>query len=93
MIFTNIPELDTEILYHLSNKDIYALSQVNQYISNLCYKNKQLKQRCNTNKTIYYDYPLLLSGIHPYTKRKIRINGPQYNKLLKQYTTTLYLLC
>ena len=36
-IFTGIPEIYTEILLNLDNKELYNICQVNNYSAELCY--------------------------------------------------------
>ena len=87
--FTNIPDIDTEILHYLNSKNLYDVCIVNKYASRLCYRDKTLRHRINIYKKIFNEYQLLLSGVNPMTGRRIRIGGPIYQELEYLYIEKL----
>jgi hypothetical protein len=90
MSFTNINEIDTQILQGIDDYSILdVMCQTSKRAQQLCKKDPLLSERLQIYKKYgpvrYQNYKSVLNGINPETGRKIRIGSSVYNMLLQRY--------
>jgi hypothetical protein len=86
-IFTNVPEIDTNILQEIDDDyTLFTICQTNQYVNQLCHNDYVLNLRLTYIRKKYNNYQSVLRGINPENGTHIQIGSVLYHRLLKLYS-------
>jgi len=92
MSFTYVSDVNKLILSNLNKEDFYFTCLINKDSFNLCKSDPILRNQFNISRNLYNEYldlsrhyNLILSGVNPETRRKIKIDGKLYYDLKQTY--------
>lgn len=83
-LFTELPEMDKEILYKMDGKELTEICKINKYVNSLCKSDRFITNQIATYKKMQLQF-IYEPDVNPETGKKIKLDSVTYKKLVKKY--------